>query len=42
MSASGVERGAAGRQAAVLFAAYGAVVLWGATPFATKVAVAGV
>ncbi len=41
MSASGVERGAAGRQVAVLLAAYGAVVLWGATPLATKVAVAG-
>jgi len=30
-----------GRQVAVLFAAYGAVALWGATPLATKVAVAG-
>ncbi len=29
------------RQAVVLLAAYGAVVLWGATPMATKVAVAG-
>ena len=41
MSALGLERGAAGRQVAVLVAAYGAVVLWGATPLATKVAVAG-
>ena len=30
-----------GRQAAVLLAAYGAVVIWGATPMATKVAVGG-
>ena len=40
MSAFGVERGAAGRKVAILVAAYGAVVLWGATPLATKVAVA--
>ncbi len=30
-----------GRRLAVFAAAYGAVVLWGATPMATKVAVAG-
>jgi drug/metabolite transporter (DMT)-like permease len=40
-SAAAVEPGAAARQVAVLVAAYGAVVLWGATPLATKVAVAG-
>lgn len=40
-SASAVEPGTLGRQAAVLAAAYGAVVLWGATPLATKVAVGG-
>ncbi len=35
------ESAAMGRQMAVFAAAYGAVVLWGATPMATKVAVAG-
>jgi drug/metabolite transporter (DMT)-like permease len=43
MSTPGVSvagRGVKGRQAAVLFAAYGAVVLWGASALATKVAVA--
>ncbi|MCZ6858770.1 MAG: DMT family transporter [Alphaproteobacteria bacterium] len=39
--APAVERTAVGRQAAVLLAAYGAVAIWGATPLATKVAVAG-
>ncbi|MHA1154454.1 MAG: DMT family transporter [Alphaproteobacteria bacterium] len=37
--ASTVDQGAAGRQIAVLLAAYGAVVLWGASPLATKIAV---
>ena len=35
------EGAAMGRRLAVFAAAYGAVVLWGATPMATKVAVAG-
>jgi drug/metabolite transporter (DMT)-like permease len=35
------ESAAVGRRLAVFAAAYGAVVLWGATPMATKVAVAG-
>jgi drug/metabolite transporter (DMT)-like permease len=35
------EAAAMGRQLTVFAAAYGAVVLWGATPMATKVAVAG-
>ncbi len=39
-TAATVARTAPGRQAIVLLAAYGAVVLWGATPLATKVAVA--
>ena len=39
-TASPVEPAAMGRRVAVLVAAYGAVVLWGATPLATKVAVA--
>ena len=39
-TAAGLERTTLGRQAAVLLAAYGAVVLWGATPLATKIAVA--
>ena len=40
-TAPAVEPDTVGRQVAVLAAAYGAVVLWGATPMATKVAVAG-
>lgn len=39
-TAATVARITPGRQAIVLFAAYGAVVIWGATPLATKVAVA--
>ena len=39
-SAAIAERTTLGRQAAVLLAAYGAVVLWGASPLATKLAVA--
>ncbi len=35
-----VEQATPGRQAIVLLAAYGAVVLWGVTPLATKIAVA--
>ncbi len=34
------EAAAMGRQLAVFAAAYGAVVLWGATPIVTKLAVA--
>ncbi len=41
-TASLVERSTVGRQAVVPVAAYGAVALWGATPLATKVAVADV
>ena len=40
-TASAAVLGTSGRQIAVLVAAYGAVVFWGATPLATKVAVAG-
>ncbi len=40
-TASPVEHGTGGRRVAVLLAAYGAVFFWGATPLATKVAVAG-
>ncbi len=39
-TAAPVEPAAMGRRVAVLVAAYGAVALWGATPVATKVAVA--
>jgi len=39
-TAASVERNTTGRQAIVLLAAYGAVVLWGVTPLATKIAVA--
>ena len=39
-TAATVARTTPGRQSIVLLAAYGAVVLWGATPLATKVAVA--
>ncbi|MFQ5775215.1 MAG: DMT family transporter [Kiloniellaceae bacterium] len=41
-TAASRSRGDSGRQAAVLAAAYGAVVLWGATPMVTKVAVAAI
>ena len=40
-TAPAVEPDTRGRQVAVLVAAYGAVMIWGATPMATKVAVAG-
>ena len=39
--ASAAQPVATGRQAAVLLAAYGAVVVWGASPLATKIAVTG-